>query len=277
MEQKQAERVASREPIRCSRCSKDSSFWCRQCSLSYCHGCWGAVPHHGFVSTTGLPSRPGTAGEQDMSFSAFPALKKKYGESAMQSTAATEEHLPIYSPTRSSLSRIGATIRMLRQDKPFYKGLQLSDDAVDNIDLTLFGGLEGMVGKGPPRPKSGRAAERGEWRKPVQNLNKERGMLAPNKKKKGKKKRKMVINIPILSVSQSVSGRSTLSLGTTGAPPSYSYPMTGITREYFPEDWKDTRPNSEITVFKGVPVYTTAKNDDSTNELAPVENDKKMK
>ena len=68
----------------------------------------------------------------------------------------------------------------------------------------------------------------------------------------------MVINIPNLSAGQTVSGRSTLSLGTTGAPPLYSYPMTGITHDYFPEDWKDSRPNSDITVCKGVPVYTVA-------------------
>lgn len=153
------------------------------------------------------------------------------------------------------MSRVGATIRMLRQDKPFYKGLQMSEDIVDNIDLTLFGGLEGMKGHGQPRPRSGRPGGPGEWRKPVLNAKSDRGILNPKKKKNGKKK-KMVINIPNLSVQKSVFGRSTLSLGTMGAPPLYSYPMTGITHDYFPEEWKDSRPNVDITVFKGVPVYT---------------------
>jgi hypothetical protein len=264
MEQQSAERVSTREPIRCCRCSKDSTFWCRQCCLSYCHSCWGLVPHHGFISTTGLPARPDTACEQDIPFAAFPALKKKYGESGMSSHE--DDHSPVYSPTRSSLSRIGSTIRMLRQDKPFYKGLDMSDDAVDTIDLTLFGGLEGMKGHGPPRPTSGRGREPGEWRKPVGNPNKDRGMLAPKKKKKGKKGKKVAINIPSLSVSQNVSGRSTVSLGSQGAPPIHYYPMTGFTHDFFPEDWKATRPKSEITVYKGVPVYTTHPEKDEAKE-----------
>ena len=255
MEQRTAERMSSREPIRCSRCSRDSCFWCRQCCLSYCNHCWSTVPHHGFVSTTGLPSPPSTQASQNIPFSAFPALKKKYGESGMSTSADTDEHTPVYSPTRSSISRIGSSIRMLRQDKPFYPGLDISDDAVNDIDLTLFGGLEGMKGNGQPRPRSGRPAGDGVWRKPVQNRNNERGVLVPTKKRKGKKK-KINITIPAFSASQSESGRSTLSLGFSGMPPVYAYPMTGITKEYFPEDWKDTRPDCEITVYKGVPVYT---------------------
>lgn len=208
------------------------------------------------MSNVGLPSPPKSAQHQDIPFSAFPALKKAT-QTAMETTENLE-HLPVYAPTRSNLSRVGASIKMLRHDKPFYKGLQLSEDALQDIDLTLFGGLEGMKGNKQPRPRSGRPGGPGEWRKPVQNLNNDRGILVPNKKKKGKKK-KMVINIPNLSVVQSISGRSTLSLGTLGAPPLYAYPMTGISHDYFPDEWKDTRPKIEITVCKGVPVYTVPK------------------
>jgi hypothetical protein len=207
------------------------------------------VPHHGFVAEADLPSRPATEFDRSFSADAFPALKKE------RSTKST--HTPVYSPTHHP-KRIGASIALALKEKPFYEGLQLSADLMNNLDLSLFGGREGMLGEGPPRPKSGRPEGPGVWRKPV-NKDRDRGVLQvkTTDKKKKKKKKKVKVNIPNLSATCAVDGRSSLTLGTQGAPALWKYPLTNITTEFFPEEWKDSRNHAEVTVYKGIPVYTT--------------------
>lgn len=223
---------------------------CKQCSLSYCDECWSSVPHHGFIDETDLPHIASSAVD-NMPEDAFPALKKDR-ESNKKSSISRVESPPGMRKTRIHESILSLALR----DQPFNNGPQMSSDLIPHIDLTLFGGLEGMDGRRQQVPRSARPDVPGAWRKPPQNRTGERGILAPHSKKKRKKNKKIAINVPNLAVVPGVGGNGAVIMGASGSPPHWKFPMANFTKEYFPEEWKDTRDPAEINVYKGVPVHT---------------------
>lgn len=224
-----ATRVAKRDYLKCCQCSKGSCYWCDKCSLSYCADCWTSVPHHAYIEERDLPlPPPALYPTNDLATAVFPALANNKGQQQVKKTFS-ESLLRKAGTNAKSTDRLSAS------------------NHGDDAQFELVGDQDALRAKDTGK-KSFQKGRKGGKKTSTES---KREVKSPTIRDSSNHEN----HAPVLSVGKALGGGVKLSMGFSGAVSKNKKAIVGITSEYFPEEWQESRNNADISVYDGIPVY----------------------